>query len=422
MANFARAQYGAGDAVTLPDGPEPLLAPDPSFAPGAASACRVQFYAHDGLTPELITQWHAVVDDCADANVFARPWMVAAGWSAFDRHGAARVAMVFDPDQRLIGVLPLMVGRLAGRLSLSAVIDWSHANAFLSAVTIRQGAEQSFWQTLIPALPTHAPGARSLAITALPAAGTAFSGLKAAASAMGLPLAVDRRTVRAMLNATRDADAYWREAVRPKKRKELRRQWNRLQDLGTVELDMLAADADATPWIDEFLTLEASGWKGAAGSALASAPDTHGFFRDALLAAQDHRALCFSALRIDGRAVAMLITLIDRDAGFSFKTAYDEGLAQLSPGVLIQRETLALLAARNLEWIDSCAAQNHPMIDSLWLGRREIVQISLPLPGLANRLAFAGRQSATAAWHRIKLIGSRSRGPLGTAPFGEISS
>ncbi|MBK8375584.1 MAG: hypothetical protein IPL18_12200 [Sphingomonadales bacterium] len=58
---------------------------------------------------------------------------------------------------------------------------------------------------------------------------------------------------------------------------------------------------------------------------------------------------------------------------FSFKTAFDEDHARFSPGVLLQIENLKLLEKAGLDWCDSCAAQDHPMIDSLWVGAGPLV-------------------------------------------------
>ena len=40
--------------------------------------------------------------------------------------------------------------------------------------------------------------------------------------------------------------------------------------------------------------------------------------------------------------------------------------ARFSPGVLIQLENLKILDRGDVAWMDSCAVQDHPMIDSLW--------------------------------------------------------
>ncbi len=114
--------------------------------------------------------------------------------------------------------------------------------------------------------------------------------------------------------------------------------------------------------------------------------------------------VAITALRLDGRAIAMLITLLSGRTGFSFKTAFDEDFARFSPGVLLQRESLDLLELHRLDRIDSCAAPDHPMIDSLWRERRAIVRLLLPLPGARNRLLFAAARMAQRLWHAGKSL------------------
>ncbi|MEQ1688818.1 MAG: GNAT family N-acetyltransferase [Sphingopyxis sp.] len=365
------------------------------------------FIRPDAASAPLRDAWAALAIGGAEANVFAHPEMLLPALAALDTLGDARLAIVSDAGGRLIGVMPVTVAARLGRFPLRTIACWNHANSFLSPICVAAGAENAFWTAVIGALHRFAPNARALMIDALPEGGAVHAGLIEAATHLGLPTAIESQVVRAMLapdTAREDgwAEAYWDAGVRPKKRKELRRQWNRLNDEGAVAMGELGADEDAAPWIAEFLSLEASGWKGANGSAIASSAGTESFFRAAITAAHTRGGLCFTALRLDGRAIAMLLTLINGSSGFSFKTAFDESYARYSPGVLLQRESLNILGARRLAWIDSCAAQDHPMIDSLWHERRSIVGVSCALPGSANRIAYGTAQSAMRIWHAIK--------------------
>jgi hypothetical protein len=36
--------------------------------------------------------------------------------------------------------------------------------------------------------------------------------------------------------------------------------------------------------------------------------------------------------------------------------------------------------------MDSCAVEGHPMIDRLWMERRDIVQLTVPLAGAKRRI------------------------------------
>ena len=219
------------------------------------------------------------------------------------------------------------------------------------------------------------------------------------------------REERALLESELSPQDYWDAAVRAKKRKELRRQANRLAEAGRVGFRRWRAGEPAEPWITAFLDLEARGWKGRAGSALASQGDTEAWFRAIITAAADAGKLDMRALDLDGRPLAMLVNFLCPPGGFSFKTAFDEDYARYSPGVLLQQENLDLLDDDHVRWVDSCAAPGHPMIDSVWRERRRLVWMNAPLSGAADRMRFAALTGAERYWRRWKRAGVADQDP-----------
>lgn len=376
---------------------------------------QVEWVEPSALTAAHWAEWQALAARAGDANVFAEPWMVRAGVDHCNEGQSAKLAFIRNSSRQLIGVAPMASARGFGRAPVRVVQGWSHPNSFLTTALVADGQACAFWLRLIPALADGPLSAPILSFDGMPEGSPIHLGLVEACRQLGLPLSVEGSVTRAMLATQMDPDAYWDESVRAKKRKELRRQWARLNEQGVLTTDQLSSATDAAAvdgWIDEFLRLEASGWKGANGSSLSSNVDTDAFFRAAMSAAHASGQLEMTALRIDGRAIAMLITLFSGQAGFSFKTAFDEDFARFSPGVLLQRESLAILSQRRLDWIDSCAAQDHPMIDSLWRERRTVLSVALPLPGTLNRLTFTAAQTAKRLWHAAK----RLRAPAPAQP------
>lgn len=391
-----------------------ILADLPLSMCQARGEFRAEWLGTDRIDHALLAEWGGLAA-ATEANVFAEPWLAAAAIRHCVGADGAELCVVRKPNNQLVGIATLSAEKRIGRLPLKCSGDWSHPNAFLLSATAGAGTEAAFWAAMIGAVGTRPGNSRALLIDGLVEGSAIHGGLVAAAQRLGLPVAVEARTVRAMLSTDLEADAYWDASVRAKKRKELRRQWARLGEMGALSVDHGDQTADASLWIEEFLALEASGWKGVNGSALASNSDTLAFFREAMTVGWQRGQVLLTALRIDGRAIAMLITLVSGaevgGAGFSFKTAFDEDFARFSPGVLLQRESLSLLTARKLAFIDSCAAQDHPMIDSLWRERRAVVTLSIPLPGTANRLAWQATQGAMAAWRGIKRLRQRPVAP-----------
>lgn len=333
-----------------------------------------------------------------DPNPFARAAMLRSAIDAGLGDSSPVIAEVSDCGGDGVALFALAPIRRYGRAPIRSVTTFRHPNGLLPPVAIRADTEASAWGALIDRLGAQFRAAQ-FCVAELPSETATARGLEIAALARNLPLRAHDAHARAMIDTDRGAADYWDEAVRAKKRKELRRQWSRLGELGELAVD-LAVEAHGPGWIERFLALEASGWKGSARSALASADATSRFCLDGFRAIHQAGRVAVTAITLDGRDVAMLVTLVEGGDAFTFKTAYDERYARFSPGVLIQRESLPrLLDCRRT---DSLAVADHPMIDSLWSERRAVASYALPLPGLAPRLQFHAAHAATRAWHSAK--------------------
>jgi len=326
-------------------------------------------------------RWADLAADAAEANAFYAPDMLIAALDHLAADGQVRVLEAMDGD-RLIGLLPVETRARSGRLPVACVANWMHDHCFFGAPILRRGHEAAAWRAFLRQL-DDAPWARGfLHLEGLDAAGANAAAIEAVCVEQRRGWREIHRYDRAMLRSDLSADSYWESHVRAKKRKELRRLQKRLAELGTVETRLLRAGEALAPWCDDFLALEAAGWKGAEGTALANRPDHAAFLRDACAAAFAAGRLHMLRLDLDGRAIAMLINFRHGEGAFSFKIAFDEALGRFSPGVLIEIANLhAVQDDPAIAWMDSCAAADHPMIDSLWAERRSIAQYRIALHG-----------------------------------------
>lgn len=333
----------------------------------------------------LWREWQRLAADAAEVNCFAEPWFVAAGLRHLAGEDEVRLISVRERG-RLIGVLPATVAPSYGRMRVRHVQNWQHHHDFLGTPLIRAGKEAAFWSAIVSHLDRAAWAPSFLHIAGLVENGAVHEGLVEAARGLGRRASVVHRMVRAELASDLSPEDYYESRVRKKKRKELNRLRNRLEELGTVTVRSLAPGEAAGPWCEAFLALEQAGWKGRAGSALGCDPHTKAFFREALAGGRVAGRLDMLRIDVDARPVAMLVNFIAAPGSFSFKIAFDEEYARYSPGVLIQLENLRVLARGDIGWMDSCAAENHPMIDSLWGERRSVVRVTVPLSGFRRRV------------------------------------
>jgi len=208
-------------------------------------------------------------------------------------------------------------------------------------------------------------------------------------AARGRSALVTERHGRAILRPQENSELYLRAAVRRDHRKDCRRKTRRLAERGNLEFDSLEFEGDVDTWIDEFLKLEESGWKGREGSAFACNENTENYFVAIARAAFERDRLEMLALRLDGKPVAMKCNFSSMPGSFAFKIAFDEAYADYSPGFLLEIENVRWFhAQRCFEWMDSCAAPGHPMIDRLWVDRVEIQSVLVPA-GIAGKSMVA---------------------------------
>jgi CelD/BcsL family acetyltransferase involved in cellulose biosynthesis len=370
-------------------------------AAGAADPC-VRISALTERLDALRPEWEALAAQASEANAFAENWFVAASARHLMQDPVRLAEIRHGPA--LIGLIPLVVEQGYARIPARFVQNWRHDQLFLGSPLVRAGHEKAFWRALILALDDEPWAAGFLHLRSLNEDGPLHRGLVAAAASLGRPAAIVDRECRAFLQSSLTAEEYYAQAVRKKKRKELGRLRNRLAELGKLTTRTFCEDDDLSAWCDDFLRLERDGWKGKEGTALACRPATGSFFREALAGASEAGRLQLLRMDLDDRPIAMLVNFLTSPGSFSFKTAFDEEFARFSPGVLIQLENLAILERPGIAWMDSCAVEQHPMIDSLWTERRSIIRVTVPLGGIRRRIvhgAARALEQVSAARRRI---------------------
>ncbi|HVE85599.1 MAG TPA: GNAT family N-acetyltransferase, partial [Myxococcales bacterium] len=104
--------------------------------------------------------------------------------------------------------------------------------------------------------------------------------------------------------------------------------------------------------LEEGFRLEASGWKGEQGTAIACAPQTRSFYTALAKVAAEQRWLSLYFLKVGGRTVAFHFGLQVGGRYFLLKPGYDESLGECSPGQLLVDEVLRDLFHRGAHELD----------------------------------------------------------------------
>ena len=133
------------------------------------------------------------------------------------------------------------------------------------------------------------------------------------------------------------------KAMRAKYRQNLNRSRRMIASLEDPEFSLVSEPADVIRAFEEFIELEASGWKGGKShprgdvrrpAAMALNEKKRRFYLSVVRAFAEQGAVEIPCLRSQGRLIGAEVWLILGDTCYALKTAYDERFSRLSPGVM----------------------------------------------------------------------------------------
>lgn len=357
--------------------------------------------------------WADLAARAIEPNAFFHPvWARAVAGRDLEQSGVRALLAWDGPSRtRLIGLLPVVSAWRSLKLPIPVLVAWQ-AYAPLTTPLLDRDMTDIAARALVAA--AGKAGALALLLPALSDEGIAAAALRAAIGDFKASPVSFNRHQRARLDATQDGEAAIVSSLGAKKVKELRRQRNRLADDGEVVFKLAEPGAETATALDAFLKLEASGWKGITGTALAQSEGDAAFIRNAVPDLVASGAAQVATLSSGDNVVAAGLLLRHLRRGYFFKIAYDETAAKTSPGVQITLDiTRQLCADAAIDDVDSIAISNHPMIDKIWRARLAICDLIVPTGNggvplsvciglIAARNAL--RQTAKKLYHRLRSI------------------
>jgi hypothetical protein len=194
------------------------------------------------------------------------------------------------------------------------------------------------------------------------------------------------------------AQPLWLAGTRPKFRSHLRRAKRQLEEQGTLELTHYSvADPDA---LEKFYALEASGWKGAKGTAIKCDPGTRKFYDAVAQAAARDGYLSLDFLELNGKPIAGHFGFNLRGRYFLAKAGYDEAFRRHGPGQLLVNEILNQTHERDLREFDFVGPATWD--ESRWASaRRTNYRVFIFRKGWYGTLLYAARITARDAVRKL---------------------
>ena len=322
-----------------------------------------------------LAEWDELTRNAVEPNIFYESWMLIPAWEELAAP-TVRVALVFgqaEDDSRiqLIGLFPLVSSKGYRRFPVSVISLWRHLHCPLCTPLVRKGSEQQALGGFFQWLDSADGGDDLVEFEHIAGDGPFYEHLERFLIATGRRYIEGDRFERAVLRPNSDGKAYIEHALAGKRRKELRRQFNRLSELGRLEIVELRSEDSINSWLEQYFNLEMVSWKGKAGTALSVRQGERSYFERISRSAFERGQLMMLKMQLDSVPIAMKYNFMAGDGAYSAKIAFDEKYHQYSPGVQLELQNIIAVHDRQtIRWMDSCAMPNHFMIERLWTERR----------------------------------------------------
>ncbi len=376
------------------------LAPDPGYPADAgwtdqiSAGRRLSIYASSAGF-DLIEELDHLSARTVEPNVFFNPRFLAPAMPRLEDR-EVKLAVIRDGDEtqsRLRLLMPFSIEMPAISLGVTVMRTWSSPFGPLGTPLIDRdepvGVLQDFFDML--ARP-HLKLPKVLVLPDMRLDGQVAGLVRMVAMDRNLPVQVATRSQRPFLESSAEPEDYLRNALSAHHYREFRRLKRRLGERGNLVYHVARQPEEIRLGLETFLTLEAQGWKGKAGTAMVIDRYRAAFAREAVHRLSEQGLCRVHSLQLDSHTIASLIVFVEAGIAYTWKTAYDETWRNYSPGTLLAIEvTKNHLDDPNIVMTDSCAQADHPVMGRIWSEQREMGALVIGLTPGSDR---AARQAA----------------------------
>ena len=327
------------------------------------------------------------------ATPFVYPGWVGAWYRAFGR-GRPIVAAV-----RCDGVLAAVAALEQRWGTLRSATNW-HTPEY-DVVADSPEAARALADAVIALRP------RRIELRFLDGGGLGLSAFRSAAKVAGYRLLTRRLEESPYVPITGEWDVHAAK-LRTKMLRQVARGWRQLEEEGgAVAVTLETGGAGLDEALETGLRIEGSGWKGKAGTAIVSRPETRAFYKDIARWAAEQGLLRLAFLSVDGRPIAFQFDLELDGVVYHLKPGYDETYKRFRPGKLLTLHILRSAferGARSYEFLGD--AEPHKLEWTSDVRERLLLHAFAPtLTGLAQLALFRfGRPTALGALRAMERV------------------
>jgi hypothetical protein len=235
-----------------------------------------------------IPAWEDLADSALEPNPFYEPCLLLPAARHLGAGKNLKFVLVFDNESgrcgggsRLCGLFPFERIRPYMGLPVFGWKLWRHKHCPLAMPLLRKENAAEAMAAVFGWLQSREAGCDVLEMPYIPSDGSFGRLLVDQLHAMSIVPFLWEGYTRALFRPMENEERYFQVALSGKHRKAMRRRTELLSELGVLEFSVAQPDADIGSWIETFLRVEAGGWKGREGSAMACNEPDRKFFVEA---------------------------------------------------------------------------------------------------------------------------------------------
>jgi CelD/BcsL family acetyltransferase involved in cellulose biosynthesis len=251
----------------------------------------------------LRSQWAELLTRADAPNVFMDPALVAVADAAdpSTQHRALLAWKHIDGRRQLAGIWTFAIARARkSPLPTRFLSAPAFAHGYLATPVIDRTCLDEVLDIMLDTIANDADLPKIIALDTMGTDGATYDALTRILEQRESAPCVFEQSNRPKLVSDLDGKAYLEKAVSSSTRKKLRQHRRRLSETGALTSVIATEPAEVRKALEEFLAIEAAGWKGKNGTALASDPADAAFMRGAVAALADHGAASIHSVYLDG--------------------------------------------------------------------------------------------------------------------------
>lgn len=329
------------------------------------------------LDANFVAEWAGIAD-----HPMAQPFVMLNCWRELCRHDGELMIITVRRGGALVGVVPLAQ-------SSGLVRRWiapSHAEVGRVAFAMRE-EPRAVLRAVFQAIRRR--GCDVIEIPTVTTDSPTYAGLREAAHSTGMTFVEDLTCDVPFKSLTGGWDEFWK-SINGDTRRKFGQQERRLQKLGALDYGVWHGGEGLSSLLDECFEIEASGYKGAQGTAIKFREAEGRFWRAFTADAATAGVLWIYTLRLDGRLISYEISIKHGGVLYAMKHGTDVRVEAQAPGnalhLNIFKEEVAAGACHTYDFAGEMSEWKRRWTKDTW----PMMGVRLYAPTLRGRAALLG--------------------------------